>query len=450
MKKLLYSVLLFSLTIMLVACGATKEDDVPKGVEAQDNSTELVFWHSMDTTFGELVNQQVENFNNGVGAEKNIKVKAVFQNYPGTEALTAAMSSDDIANMPDVIQIYGESVSLLRDYKRTAWAEDHITKDSSTLKKADLIPNTVSSFSIEDRLIGVPYNIAAWMLYYNKEHLEAAGYQNPPKTIAEMAEMLPNLVEKTDAEHGLNVRINQYELVNFIAAQGAEFGNNDSGHSGHMTEFAAGSNGSLLAFLTEWEKVVKSGAYKPEQESINEEFAFGLNSMVIMASSRIPTVKGLVGDKFAWDVAPVPTVSESDLGGSFPTGGGLFMLNRDDEKKVEAAWEFVQYLASAEAQALWLEGTGYIPVNVGAPETETFQAKVQEEPKLKAPYDLLLNSSEKLVVAYTPNFREIDNVIADTMLKFAQEQLTPQEANDTMYEGISRVIGEYYRVNPID
>ena len=120
-----------------------------------------------------------------------------------------------------------------------------------------------------------------------------------PATIAEMADALPVLVEKTGAEYGLNVRVNQYELENWIETQGAsgsEFGNNKNGHEGYMTELSCVSNGTLDKFLTEWEKVVNSGAYKPSKDSINEEFAAGMHAMVIMTSSRIPTISELVGD----------------------------------------------------------------------------------------------------------------------------------------------------------
>ena len=62
--------------------------------------------------------------------------------------------------------------------------------------------------------------------------------------------------------------------------------------------------------------MVKSGAYKPSKDSVNEEFAAGMHAMVIMTSSRIPTVSELVGDSFNWGVAAIPTVSADDIGGA--------------------------------------------------------------------------------------------------------------------------------------
>ena len=130
----------------------------------------------------------------------------------------AAMPADDIENMPDVIQLYSESVNLIRDYKRTIWTEDMLTADG-TMKKEDLMPGAVEEYSIGGRMIGMPWTASALLLYYNQDYLDQAGVA-VPATIAEMADALPVLVEKTGAEYGLNVRVNQYELENWIETQG--------------------------------------------------------------------------------------------------------------------------------------------------------------------------------------------------------------------------------------
>ena len=306
------------ITMALTACQGASEGE--NGAASQDKGadsgmTEVTFWHSMDSVFGEITQKQVDQFNETIGKEKQIHVTPVFQNWPGTDALSAAMPTDDVENMPDVIQLYSESVNLIRDYKRTVWAEDMLTAEGMT-KKEDLMPGAVEEYSIGGRMIGMPWTASALLLYYNQDYLDQAGVA-VPATIAEMAEALPVLAEKTDAEYGLNVRVNQYELENWIETQGvsgSEFGNNKNGHEGYVTELSCVSNGTLDKFLTEWEKVVNSGAYKAAKDSINEEFAAGMHAMVIMTSSRIPTISELVGDSFNWGVAAIPAVSADDIG----------------------------------------------------------------------------------------------------------------------------------------
>ncbi|MBU3810978.1 MAG: extracellular solute-binding protein [Candidatus Niameybacter stercoravium] len=453
LKKLIAMGLATTMLLATTACANGEANEAPTPDAAPNGATQITYWHSMDGVFGEIVNKQVEAFNSTIGQEKNIVVTPVFQNWPGTEALTAAMSTDDVKNMPDVIQLYGESVSLIRDYKRTVWAEDYITSADSKVKKEDLIPNTISSHSIEGKMIGVPYTASALMMYYNKTYFDQAGITDVPTTIAQMAEIMPTLVEKTDAEYGLNVRVDQFELENWIATQGTDgsyFGNNESGHNGHMTELEADKNGTLMNFLTEWEKVVGSGAYKATRDSINEEFAAGMHAMVIMTSSRIQTIADLVGDKFEWGVAPIPTVSGEDVGGAYPSGSGLYMLDRNDEAKKAAAWEFVQFMISPEAQVMWLDGTGYVPVNTKTVELDAYKAAIEKEPRLNAPLETLQNTPATVVPAFWPNSSTVGSVIKDAMMAFGTGAANKDQTYTAIVDGITQAMNDYYRANPIN
>lgn len=460
LRKLLAAVLALTMLLTTAACGqsepssassATSSTGGSQASSAPTQPVDITFWHSMDGVFAEVLDKQVAMFNDTIGKEKGITVTSVFQNWPGTESLVAAMANDDIKNMPDVIQLYSESVNLVQDYKRTVWVEDYIGGANATLKKTDLIPNAAANYTINDKLIGVPYSVSALMLYYNKDYFEKAGVAAPPKTIAEMAAIMPDLVSKTDADFGLNVRVQLYELENWIATQGAEgswFGNNNSGHSGAMTELAADKDGSLDRFLTEWQKVVGSGAYKATRDSINDEFAAGMHAMVIMSSSRIPTIDGLVGDSFSWDVAPIPTVSADDVGGCTPSGSGLFMLDRDDQGKKDASWEFVQFMASAEAQTMWLDGAGYVPANIHAQQLDSYKSAVAAEPRLQTPYDALMKATPKIVQSFCPNSGTVDGVIKDAMIAFGNKEADKDATYKAITEGAARAFEEYYRANP--
>lgn len=415
-----------------------------------EEPVEISFWHSMDGVFGEIVQKQIDAFNETAGAEKNIHVTGVFQDWPGTSALTAAMTTDDVENMPDVIQMYSEYVDLIRNWDRTAWAEDFITAEDAEVTKEDLVSNMVSAYSIDNKMIGVPYAISTLLLYYNMDMLKQAGYDHAPETIDEMAEMIRAIMENTDAEYGLNVRINQFEFENFIVTQGKNgtyFGNNESGRSGNMTELACLPE--IDNFLTEWEKVIATGGFKATKDSMNEEFAQGLNAMTLMTSTRIPTIDELVGDSFEWGVAAAPKVASTDIGGGYPSGSGLFMVNRDDEEKLQAAWEFTQYMISADAQAMWLDGAGYVPVNKNTLEADAYKAAAEADPRIQVPYDVLVNSPANMVASFCPNSSEVDTIIKDNMINFA-DGATKEDTYNAIVDGIAGAFEEYFRANPVD
>lgn len=467
MKKLLTVVLSTVCALSLVACStaktatsseqrvATSEEAETKTEKASEDKTgdmtELTFWHSMDGTYAEILNAQVEAFNNGIGKEKKIHVTPVFQEWPGTNALTLAMPSDDIKNMPDIIQLYAENVSLIRNYKRTVWAEDMFAKNSELTKKEDLLPNTISSYSINGKMIGVPYNISALLMYYNQDLLEKAGIKEVPKNLNDLVQAMTALKEKAGVKHALNVQINQFELENWIATQGKDgtyFGDNESGHAGALKKFSAADNGSLKAYLAAWQEVINTGAYKPQNESIKEEFANQDTAMVVMTSSRIPAMKKLIADKFKWNVAAIPTVNKDDTQGAFPSGAGLYILNRDDEKKVEAAWLFNQYMISVDAQSMWLDKTGYVPVNKKVLDSEKYKKAISENPQVTVAFETLKNSAKNVVSSFVPAQDAVNKLIKETMLKFGQGEIKSEEAFTQISEGVQKAFDEYYKLNP--
>lgn len=466
MKKILSTMLSVVCAFSLVACSNTTKKtstDTSKSSkqvsteskkaakQADGELTELSFWHSMDGTYAEILKAQVEAFNNGIGKEKKIHVTPVFQEWPGTNALTLAMTSDDIANMPDVIQLYAENVSLIRNYKRTVWAEDMFAKYSDLTKKEDLLSNTVSSYSINGKMIGVPYNISALLMYYNQDLLDKAGIKEVPKNLADLAKAMTALKEKAAVKQALNVQVNQFELENWIATQGKEgtyFGDNESGHAGSLKKFAAAENGSLQAFLKAWQDVIATGAYKPQNESIKEEFANQDSAIVIMTSSRIPAMKKLIGDKFKWNVAPIPTVNTDDKQGAFPSGAGLYILNRDDEKKVEAAWIFNQFMISSEAQSMWLEKTGYVPVNQKVLESDAYKKATSDNPQVTVAFSTLKDSGKNVVSAFVPAQDAVNKLIKETMLKYGQGEMKMEEAFEKLSSGVQKAFDEYYKLNP--
>ncbi len=415
-----------------------------------DDTLDLAFWFSMDGVPGEITQKQVDLFNETVGKEKGIHVTTTFQDWPGTDALVASKATDDVKNMPDIMQLFASSVDIVKDWDRTVWIEDMLSEESS-IKKADLIPNAVTSYSMNGRMIGMPWAISTLMLYYNIDLLKQAGYENPPATIEEMAEMCAAIVEKTDADYGLNVRVDEYEFETMITNQGPEgtyFGNNEGGHAGYMTEL--GCEDQISAFLTEWEKVIASGGYKATRDSINEEFGQGLNAMVLMSSARIFTIKGLVNDSFEWGVAPVPVVSKDDVGGSSPSGSALFLIDRGDEERVKAAWEFVQFMVSTDAQALWLDGYSYAPVNMNELESAAYQEAIAAEPKLSVSFDILTSTPASVLASFCPASDAVNSIIKNNMISFGEGSMTKDETYTAIVDGINSAFADYYRANPID
>ncbi|PNV59837.1 sugar ABC transporter substrate-binding protein [Clostridium sp. chh4-2] len=423
--------------------------------QTEDGVTEIEFWHSISGELAEKLGEMTENFNNTVGKEKKIKVTTVYQNWPGTDKLVTVMQAKDIANHPDLIQIYGENMNIVRDYERMVWVEDYINRPDSAVKKEDLVPNAAEAFSIDGKMLGAPLTLSTLLLYYNQDMFEAAGIDTPPATIAQMAEDMTKLTQKegdTTKVYGLNLCPNSYELNSWIAGQGevSYFGDNESGRKAPMTKVIIDENGTLDSFLTQWDKVIRTGGLKYQVDNMNEEFANQQHAMVIMSSARIQIMKGLIGDTFKWSVADLPKVNESDNGGASVSGGGLFMINKDDPKKLEASWEFIQYCLSPETQLFWSQNTGYVPVNEKTYDLPEMTEFLEKEPELKTAIAQIEHSSPMLQEPYYPNAGEIKTVVKEALILFAKGDLSKEDTAKSIIEGCNAAINDYYRANPLD
>ena len=441
MKKIIALVLtVFILCTAVVGC-SPKDSDV----------IELTFWHLMSGNGGEALQRQVDAFNNGIGAEKGIKVKTVYVDWPGTSAFATALASGNSSSMPDVFQLYGEMVSYVSELDSVMWAEDYINTEHSQISKEDFVPATLEAFTINDKLLSLPYAISTLLLYYNETYLNEAGYSAPPSTIDELASMLPNIVNKTDAQYGIHTKIGDYELENFITIQGANGSyvtDNHNGRTGSVTELICEEQ--LSAFLNEWNKVIDTNTVNYSSASTTEEFATGIDAMALMTSARIADVEKMVGDSFEWGVTGIPVVNPTDAGGSTVNGSSIVMFDHNDDRRAQATLTFMEYLTSTEAQTMLMEDMGYLPVNVNTLNYDPYKEAIVKQPQLGVLFEVLNKAPSTAVMSFFPNNSEINNAMYNAIEKFSKKEISATEATSKIISDCKGILDEYYRTNSKD
>ena len=324
-----------------------------------------------------------------------------------------------------------------------------------SIKKEDLLPNAARAASYQDKMIAMPFNASAILLYYNKDMFKEVGLdpENPPETIAEMADCITKLMQKDDkgqvTRYGLNVAVRRYQMANWIGMQGEYnfFGDNEGGRAGLMSKVTFGEDGTLMNYLTEWEKVVKTGGYKEVEDNINEEFSMQLFGMAVMSSARIGKITSLVGDSFDWGTAYLPKVNADDKGGVAVGGSSTVLFDRGNQDVVDAAWIFTQYLSSPEAQYDFCSATGYIPVNNNTYELDQMKTFLEENDKFAVACDELRNSNPNVQEPFDIINWEIDGIIRDNMELFGSGKQDIQTTHDNIVNDCNDKLSNYVRAN---
>lgn len=433
-----------SATLLLAGCQGSGS-----AASAAEGTTEVTLWHALKGANGEALNQMIERFNQTKGQEKKIHVSGVFQGTEITSKLKIAAKESDRKNMPDITQTVGLDIPTVLRIPGLVPAET-LLKESG-VKKDDYYEPLLRAFTYQDQLIGLPISTSTILLYYNKALLQKAGYSQPPKTLAELAEMLPKLTVKEGQsikQDGLNVKVGRHALVNFLASQKPEafIGNEEGGRTGRMTQVIFDQDGTLEAFLKAWEPIVKSGGYKATEDNINEEFATGVHAMAIMSSARIGTIEKLMGGTDAFGVAFLPKVSASDTSGAAVGGSALCLYDNGNDQKKAAAWEFIQFATSAEEQAAWSKATGYLPAHKDAEKhlTDFYQA----HPQYKVPLEQMKASNPLSQEPFDHVGWKVDGKIADIMVQFANGALSREQTAKAIVEAYNGALAEFNRSNP--
>ncbi|MGL6173125.1 MAG: ABC transporter substrate-binding protein [Cellulosilyticaceae bacterium] len=449
-KKLLATLMCSTMLLSVAGCAKGTEASVTTN---EEGVTEVVFWHSANGAIGTALEKVINTYNETRGTEKGIKVNLVYQGYEGTDKVLLAYQTNDIKNAPDINQGLTSTIPQMMDLDWTVSAADYMNQEDSEINEESFYEALRRSCTYEEEMVAVPFASSTLLLYYNVDALKEVGLDGPPETMDELVEYVNALTAKDASgnvtRYGLNMQTKRYQLVNFIVSQNEQsfFGDNEGGRVGPMTKLTIGEDGTLRAYLEKLDELVKTGGYKYVEDSINEEFAQGLLAMAIMSSSRVSTITDLVGDSFEFMTAPIPKVNAADTSGASVGGSALMMFDRGDQKRLDAAWDVLQYCASPEAQYIFSSGSGYIPVNKETENLEEMQTYYTENPQYLVALEQMKNSSPLAQEPFDLVYNEINSIVTDTVLEFCQGKLNIDEAIDKMVSSCNAALDEYHYAN---
>lgn len=237
-------------------------------------------------------------------------------------------------------------------------------------------------------------------------------------------------------------------MVNLIGNQGegSYFGDNESGRAGLITEVVAGEQ--ILNVYKAWEALAATGGLKYTYDNQNEEFATGMNAMTMMSSARIGSVTKLTADSGVnWACTTLPDINTSDKGGAGIGGASLVMFDNGSSAVKEAAWEFIQYAASAETQATWSMATGYLPINLGTKDIAAFAEHLANTPALQVALAQFESSNPNVQEPVMMMQGSVDSVIKEASLNVAEGTMTAEEATEFVVTECNKLFDEYNRAN---
>jgi multiple sugar transport system substrate-binding protein len=304
----------------------------------------------------------------------------------GDDKITAAIRG---GNPPDVAMSFSaDSVGAFCSSGAFTDLGPRIEDDDVDLS---VIPQVVLDYTeFEGTRCVLPMLTDAYGLYYNKDMLEAAGFDAPPETLTELRDMADALTtRKADGS---------IDVAGFVPLQG--FYENSASHWAPMWgatwldsdgKSSVASDSAWNDMLT-WQKdFIDDVGYDDlrtfvagagDEFSPQNMFEEGRIAMILDGEWRMGFIAAETPD-LAFGTAPMPVADDkSDLYGSGFTSGTIIGIPKGAEHP-EPAWLLTRYLATeTEAVVTLANGLKNVPTTTGALESPDLDLPAEFDPFL--------------------------------------------------------------------
>ena len=350
-----------------------------------------------------------------------------------SETITVSVSEEgdytEVWNQTQQSQVAGDPpgiVHLNAIHTLPAWAEDVVIPAErligSEIDRRNFVDAVNNYYIIEDSLLGLPFGVSSVACTYNRTAFEAAGLPAHPddvelRTMADWKQASEALVSETDIDHGATWPKIGWFYETYHALLGQNVLNNDNGRAAPATESYLDSQASRRIY--EWNKEMYDAEYyqlTQEWSDARQAFLNGQSAIELDSSAALAGLAGGAADAgFEAGVGTVPTDAESGREGKIVGGGALFVPTGVDGPKLEAAAEFMLWMAQPEQQAEWHMSTGYYPARTDAIEVAEQQGFYEQAPQFRRAFEQFTDRTESSATAgvFTYDHSEIRSEITN-------------------------------------
>lgn len=362
---------------------------------------------------GEVVAELVRDFE-----RENPGVRVEVQQVPWTAAHEKLLTAHVGDASPDVAQIgntwIAEFVAL-----DALLPLDSLVRASSVVSPGAFFEGIWDTNVIEGRAYGVPWYVDTRLLFYRRDLLRAAGWEEPPDSWAGWLDAMRAIKQRAGpGQYAVFLPINEWNVPVILGMQQGSPLLKDGGRYGAFGDSAFTRAFDFYVSLFRDGLAPRMGLQ--EIANVYQEFERGLFAFYITGPWNIGEFRRRLPPSLQddWATAPLPGPSGPESGVSM-AGGASLVLYRASEHPAEA-WKLIEFLARPEQQLRFFRLTGSLPARtetwqdsalIGDEYARAFWEQLQRvEPLPKVPeWELIatkvLDYSERAVRAQVPSAR---------------------------------------------
>jgi sn-glycerol 3-phosphate transport system substrate-binding protein len=376
--------------------------------DALDSATgpiDITFWHGMNDVLEDSLIELTDAYN----ASQDV-VKVTLQNQTGYDAAIDKYIQSSPDSRPDMIQ--------LPEYPLQSFAQSDtmipvgVCIEDSGFDTSPFLERAIDAYTWQGVQWAMPFNVSNPVLYYLRPKFEEAGLDpdDSPITLEEMRAASQQIVDSGAATFGwvLDSGTNSgggWFLEQWFARAGEPYADNDNGRSASATEvlFDSPTGVELMTFLQD---MIDDGlAVSVGDNPGGQDTFLKLIDPVANGAMTIGSNASLAGVLGAIDSGLAPGLTAADVGiGPMPGpspepgvnlgGASLWIVDGKGDERAAAAWDYITYLITAEAQSQWASATGYVPVRNDALDIEPLLTTYAADPRFRVAYDQMVGDVE--------------------------------------------------------
>ena len=286
----------------------------------------------------------------------------------------------------------------------------------SRAEKSDFIQSFLKQDFIGGAQVGFPPNRSLEVFYYNVDWLRELGFDNPPRTWDEFAQMCRlardnpfSRSEDKGRSLGFLIEAEASRLASLVFTRGGDLVDETLSRYTIETPAMRGAL-SMLRGLMEDGSIELMG----EEYGDQREFAAGQVLFILRSSSGLPFVTSAVKDglDFTWTVTYPPNELEEPVVNVY---GASVSLCKTTPQQQLAAWLFVKWFTEPAQQARWVRASNYFPVRRST--ASELGEYFEKNARYKAAYELLdFGKSEPTLSGY----QQVRRVLQQAMVEIIE------------------------------
>jgi len=376
----------------------------PCPVDALDDVTQpvqITFWHAMSATNETALAQLTDEYN-----ASQSKVRVRLENQGGYKQTLDKYVQSSQANRPHVVMLPEYTVQQMADSDSVIPIGACL--EASGYDTSPLLERALRTYQTEGVQWSMPFNVSVPVLFFNASAFEEAGLDpaDPPVSLEELRAAAQAIVDGPGNRVGIAFDSGVdsgggWFIEQWFARAGVPYADNDNGRSAPATRVLY--DGELgVELLSEVQSLILDGlAVTVGDNPGGQDALLKLADpqqpavMTIATSAAIGTVKsvldgGLIPGITSEQLGIGPMPGPGDVASAIVGGASLYIVADKGDAQAAAAWDFIQFLISAQSQSTWAAATGYIPISEDALELDPIRTTYATDPRFKVAYDQLL------------------------------------------------------------